>query len=249
MNWLETLDRIGTGECEGTELERGLGDLLAVGRTVCAFANTDGGVIILGVTDSRQVVGVDEAPERVRERLTSFLQTGCSSPVTARAGRHEDQSGWVHWLKVPHQRGFEPLRFGGRVWVRRGRSSVEPSPAELQRLYNVFGYFLTEERTIQAATVADVDLQVFGAWLRRMGLDLQSEPQPSAEDDLRNRGAIEDLGGELHPTLYGVLAFGRRPQRYPQTRCFRVDCVAYEGRDRASPCCSSPMPRDAWTTR
>ena len=38
----------------------------------------------------------------------------------------------------------------------------------------------------------------------------------------------------MHPTLYGVLAFGKEPQRYPQTRSFRVECVAYEGDDRAS---------------
>ena len=53
VNWPETLDRMGTGGGECTELERRLGDLSAVGRTVCAFANTDGGVIVLGVTDSR----------------------------------------------------------------------------------------------------------------------------------------------------------------------------------------------------
>ena len=31
-----------------------------------------------------------------------------------------------------------------------------------------------------------------------------------------------------------MLAFGKEPQRYPQTRSFRVECVAYEGDDRAS---------------
>ena len=35
-------------------------------------------------------------------------------------------------------------------------------------------------------------------------------------------------------TLYGVMAFGKVPQRYPQTRNFYVECVAYQGVDRAS---------------
>lgn len=30
----------------------------------------------------------------------------------------------------------EPLRYDGRVWVRQECSSVEPSLAELQELYN-----------------------------------------------------------------------------------------------------------------
>ena len=233
MEWLDVLERIERGEDRHTEFKRGL-DLSDVGKAVCAFANTEGGIVILGVADTRQIVGVREDAESLQERLTSFLQTGCSSPVTARAGRHEDPSGWVHWLEVPRQRGFEPLRYGGRVWVRRERSSVEPSPTELQELYNAFGYIFTEERTIQAATAAHIDLQAFRTYLQEIGLDVETEPQPGHEDDLQNRGVVAELGGVLHPTLYGVMAFGRQPQSYPQTQNFRVECVAYEGSDRAS---------------
>ena len=107
MEWLDVLDRIVAGERKGTEFKRGL-DLSAVGRAVCAFANTSGGVVILGVTNGQEIVGVREDEDSVQERLTSFLQTGCSSPVSASAGRHEDTNGWVHWLEIPRQRGFEP---------------------------------------------------------------------------------------------------------------------------------------------
>ena len=151
MQWVEVLNRIVSGEDEHTELKRGLGDLSAVGKAICAFANSDGGLLILGVDDARSIVGVREASERAQERLTGFLQSGLSSPVSARLGRQQDTAGWVHWLEVPMQRGLEPLRYDGRVWVRRGRSSVEPSPAELQDLYNAFGYILTEERYVESA--------------------------------------------------------------------------------------------------
>ena len=234
MEWLDVLGRIEAGESWTTEFKRGLGDLSAVGKAICAFANTEGGVVILGVDDARTIVGVREDAERVQERLTAFLQTGCSAPVSARGGRHEDPNGWVHWIEIPRQRGFEPLRYDGRVWVRRERSSVEPSPVELQELYNAFGYILTEERSIQAGAPAHIDLQRFHSYLHALGLDTEEEPQPDDEDDLRNRGVLAELGGALHPTLYGVLAFGKEPQRYPQTRSFRVECVAYEGDDRAS---------------
>ena len=234
MDWLDILVRIETGESDQTEFKRGLGDLSAVGRAICAFANTEGGVVIIGVTDAQEILGVREDAERVQERLTSFLQTGCSSPVSARAGRHEDPNGWVHWLEVPRQRGFEPLRFEGRVWVRRQRSSVEPSPTELQELYNIFGYIITEERTIHAATPSHIDTQAFHSYLQKMGLDIEDDIQPSDEEDLRNRGVVRDSGGMLHPTLYGTMAFGKEPQNYPQTHNFCVQCVAYQGVDRAS---------------
>lgn len=45
---------------------------------------------------------------------------------------------------------------------------------------------------------------------------------------------LVEIGGDARATLYGVLAFGKTPQRYPQTRNFRIECVAYAGDDRAS---------------
>ena len=126
------------------------------------------------------------------------------------------------------------MRCDGRVWIRRERSTVEPSPTELQELYNVFGYILTEERAIQDATASHIDLGAFDSYLGRLGFDTREDPQPDIEHDLRNRGVLVDLGGEMRATLYGMMAFGKFPQRYPQTGNFRIECVAYAGDDRAS---------------
>ena len=234
MEWPDVRRRIEGGEDRHTEFKRGLGDLSAIGRAMCAFANTEGGLIILGVEDNRTITGVKEDAEGTQERLTSFLQTGCSAPVHARMGRVEDRAGWVHWIEIPRQRGFEPIRYNGRVLVRRERSSVEPSAAELQELYNAFGYILTEERAILDATPAHIDLDAFRAYLQRLGFDTTDDPQPDSVDDLRNRDVLVEIGGELHATLYGLLAFGRDPQRYTRTRDFRIECVAYAGDDRGS---------------
>ena len=234
MDWQHVRKHIDEGEGPRTEFKRGLGDLTSVGKAISAFANSQGGLIILGVADSGEIVGVEEDPERVRERLTSFLQTGGSAPVHALMGRHEEPDVWVHWIEVPRQRGFEPIRYGGRVWVRRKRSSVEPSAMELQELYNAFGYILTEERAILDAPTAHIDLEAFRFYLQRLGFDTTDDPQPDSEADLRNRDVLTEIDGELRATLYGVLAFARDPQRYARTRNFRIECVAYAGDDRAS---------------
>lgn len=234
MEWPDVLRRIEAGEDEHTEFKLNFRDRSAAGRAICAFANTGGGVVVLGVDDARNIVGVPEDAEQIQERLSGYLQSGCSAPVNARLGRYRHAEGWVHWIAVTHQRGFEPMRCDGRVWVRRGRSTVEPSPAELQDLFNAFGYVLTEEQVIGSATTADVDPQAFRDYLRALGIDTDTEPQPHNDDDLRNRGVAAERDGELRPTLYGLLAFGKDPQGYPHTRRFFVECVAYDGSDQAA---------------
>ncbi|MEW6281978.1 MAG: ATP-binding protein [Candidatus Eremiobacterota bacterium] len=98
----------------------------------------------------------------------------------------------------------------------------------------MFGYILTEERAIGPAGVEDVELPAFRAYLSAQGLETGEGPQPSMEQDLRNRGVLTEIGGVLHPTLYGILAFGKEPQRFPQTASFWIECAAYAGTDRAS---------------
>ena len=121
MDWFDVLQRIEAGEDARTEFKREIGNMSAVGKTLCAFANGDGGVVLLGVDDSGSITGIAEDPEAVQERLTSFLHNGCGRPITAECGRHRADSRWVHWVEVRrHQRGFDPFSFRGRFWVRRG---------------------------------------------------------------------------------------------------------------------------------
>ncbi len=232
MNWPQVLDRIERGEDEHTEFKRWQGFPRKVAEATCAFANSDGGLIILGVDDSGQIAGVDEDPEAAQERLTSLLHTGLNAPVRAALGRHRCDEKWVHWVAVRRYHGPEPLRLGSRIFVRRGRSSVEPSPAELQELFNLFGYILTEEQMVPGTSPSDLDVELFDAFLRRLGLDPEDEPRLDPLDDLRNRGVIRLEGDEPRLTLYGLLCFGRQPQSFAPTRSTWIHMTAYAGLDR-----------------
>lgn len=235
MTPAELRDRIAGGEGDRTEFKRGLGDLRAVGKTLCAFANGTGGLVVLGVDDSRSIVGVAEDPERVQERLTGFLQSGLNKPVTAGCGSLELDGKSVHWVEVPrHQRGYEPFSYDGRFWLRRGRATVEPSPSELQELFNVFGFVLTERQIVASATIEALDFGAIRDFLSEQGFDLDTPPQPASADDLRNASIASETKGVLRPTLYGLMLFGRDPQASPHTTSLFVQCAAYGGTDQAA---------------
>ena len=235
MDWLQVLQRIAGGEDEQTEFKEWDGNAEKIARTMCAMSNGSGGLILIGVADDGTIVGVSEEPEAVTEKLTALLHTGLSAPVSARLRRQQAPGGWVHWLEVPRNGGPEPLKRGGRVYVRRGRSTVEPSAADLRDLYNAYGFILTEEQFVPGATVSDLDSEVFRAFLSAQQFDLLSPPQPSLDDDMRNRDVLRDDGGTLRPTVYGVLCFGRSPQAHRHLTNAKVVMTAFAGRDRAAP--------------
>ncbi len=234
MDWTEVQERILQGEDEKTEFKLWPAFPKKVAEAVCALANSAGGLLVLGVDDAGEIRGVEEDSEIVQERLTSLLQSGLSAPVQARLGHQPVGTSEVHWIEVKRLQRPEPLRYGGRFYVRRGRASVEPSSAELQELFNLFGFILTEEQIVPGTSPADLDLEVFDSFLRRQSLDLEEEPRLDRLDDLRNRGAVAVDDGVARLTLYGLLCFGRQPQSFPPTRSAWVQLAAYAGEDRAS---------------
>ena len=236
MDWVGILNRIASGEDTWTEFKRGLGNWSAIGKTLCAFANGSGGLLVLGVEDYGDVSGVGENPEKVQERLTSFLHAGCNNPITAVCDRRlTDEGKWIHWVEVHRQRrGLEPFSREGRYWIRRGRSTVAPSPAELQALFNSFGFVLTEEQMVASAKPTDIDLDAFRSFMKDQGIYIEPESDVSMDDDLRNAWVCADLDGVLRPTLYGLMVFGRDPQGHPRTSSMFVQCSAYDAIDRSS---------------
>lgn len=237
MEWSEVEQRIEGGEDQHTEFGRlrsfAEKDWL---KAACALANTDGGLIVLGVRDDRSIDGVPMDPEAVQERLSDGLRNGLSSPIQARLGRHRHVQGWIHWIEVARMRGPEPVRHQGRVYVRRGRSQDEPSASELQELYNIFGLVFTEERILPGSSLEDIEPSVFRAYMKQRGVALDREPGLPLETDLYNREILgSDIDGCLRVTLYGLLCFGKAPQEFPPTRNFWIDLVAYAGRDRGEP--------------
>ena len=208
MEWADLLQRIEAGENRNTEFKREFeGDLSGIGKAICAFANGTGGLIVVGIDDAGAVVGLNADPHAVHERLTNLLQSGCSAPVMARCGRNEVENGWVHWIQVPRIRGLEPLRCDGRYYIRRERSSVEPSPQELQELFNAFGFVFTENQMVRWTSAGDIDMNAFRSFVLAQGLETQGEPQPSPADDLRNAGVLAEaergfLSDSLRP--YGL---------------------------------------------
>ena len=177
MNWSAVHLRIQGGENTSTEFKRGIDSFRPIGRTLCAFGNGTGGLLVIGVNDSGMVVGVDRDPEAVRERLTNYLHNGCGRPLTAQCDRHQTEDGWVHWVHVPwHRRGYEPFSYDRRFWVRRGRASVAPSPSELQELFNTFGLIFTEHQIIAAAHATEIDMDAFGSFMRAQGMEIEQGP-------------------------------------------------------------------------
>jgi ATP-dependent DNA helicase RecG len=96
-----------------------------VGREICAFANATGGVILIGVTDASEVVGVGH-----HNRLKSEVQSTARSAEPPIAIDVES-IGEVLCITVPEQHS-KPYSFGGKFFIREGATSQQMARNEIR---------------------------------------------------------------------------------------------------------------------
>lgn len=97
---------------------------------------------------------------------------------------------------------------------------------------NQFGSVVAEQQFVRRATLDDLDEGLFRGYLRKQGFGLRRVRQPDIVPEYRNFGVVADREDGPAPTLFGILAFGREPQRFPRNYSFLVRNTAYKGTGR-----------------
>ena len=113
------------GEGFTTEFKRSMSNL---GREICAFANATGGVILIGVTDGGEIVGVAN-----HNKLKSQVQSIARSADPPIAVEMDSVNG-VLCITIPEQHG-KPYSFGGKYYIREGASSQQMSRDEIREFF------------------------------------------------------------------------------------------------------------------
>lgn len=232
MDWNEAERRIVAGQDNRTEFLPSFTDLSTVGRTICAFANSEGGVLVLGANSSGEIVGLDDDPVEVGDWLDDLLDTGFTAPVPAARGRRRYGTRWVHWIDTPSLRFLGGVRFDGEFWMRCAWTTVEPSPAEVQRLLREPPFFGRDTNLLRGVSPEDLDPEAVRLFLYRSARSARTTAPPEAERVLDGGGATVSREGRRFVSLSGLLAFGRCPQAFRQARAFIVRCTAYRGKVR-----------------
>lgn len=126
MNQEAVSNLLALGEGFTTEFKRS--GALNLGREICAFANATGGVILIGVTDAGEVVGVGD-----HNRLKSEVQSSARSAEPPIAVDVES-IGEVLCITVPEQHS-KPYAFGGKFFIREGATSQQMARDEIREFF------------------------------------------------------------------------------------------------------------------
>jgi ATP-dependent DNA helicase RecG len=181
-------------------------DLLA--ETLVAFANSDGGTILIGVNEDGRAAGgvyADEVESALREAALA-----CLPPVDARWNQAAGEGGMVYAIVVKRSPELHSLA-DGRVLVRTG---VENHPLSGDQIRQLAATKSTGDFETEAAPGArrdDLDDEVIEEFKAKWQERQHREWTRSTDDLLGRVGALDEDG---RPTVAGVLLFAKNPQAF-----------------------------------
>ncbi len=98
----------------------------SVYESVCAFSNRDGGNLFLGVSDTGEIVGIEEdCVEKIKKDFVTTVNNGHKvyPPLYLAPISYEMDGKQILYVRVPESR--EVCRCGGRIFDRNNDSDMD----------------------------------------------------------------------------------------------------------------------------
>lgn len=195
-------------------------------RTVVAFANTSGGILIIGVQDrTGRVLGITD-PLAEEERLANLLSDGVAPTLVPDVEVVPWRKAQVLALKI-HPSPLRPhyvRRLGpdSGVFVRVGSTNRQADEALIEELRRYVRNEAFDERAMPELSPEAIDF--------RAASESFAEIRRLRNKDLLTLRMTTEHQGRLVPTIGGVLLFGKDRERYFPDAW--IQAGRFEGLDR-----------------
>ena len=232
MNIQQVIDDIAQGEGMHREFKEARDQLPRnLFETVCAFLNTDGGSIFLGVADNGDITGVDpSAAEQLKTDLANLSNNPqkIDPPWLLFPQTFEIDGKIIIAVQVPLSSQLH--KTGGNIILRSedGDYRVQGTHQLAGLINRKLGLF-TEQRTLPFATMDDLRPELFDRARRLMRSYNSKHPWIGlSNEELLSIGgfyAQDDQTGEHHLTLAAILMFGTDQAIQQAAPAYKFDCL------------------------
>ena len=203
---------IAKGEGQRIEFKSKIDDSL--GKSICSFANTNDGVVLVGLSDDGKIVGINKKHERDMANIAHTCKPSVYPEIEIVEIEYEN----IFVVKIKKSDSLHSFK---NIAYKRIASHDKPlSPEEVIELAKDTGKIKFDSQVCEGANFDDINRKKVRWYLkqREEARNISKEIKIPIKKLLRNIKALKDD----RPTNAGILFFGKFPQKFLPNARLRV---------------------------
>lgn len=245
MEALELLELVQKGESSVVQFKEIINNINQLSQEFSALANTQGGIILIGVSDKGEIKGLSaEQIHKLNQWISNAASQNIKPPISplTEIVTVGDQNVLV--VKIPSGYSKPYYTNEGVAYVKMGADKRIAPPEEILRLFQSAGKIYADEGEISGSTINDMDEKslkslIINKFRNKFGNantdDLLKRPVDQLlsviDENININQLLQNMklseGDTL--TLAGLLLIGSNPQKYKPL--FSIKCISFVGNE------------------
>ena len=201
-------------------------DAKALAIALVAFANADGGIVAIGISDkTKRIEGIDFETEKLNELLRVSFDY-CHPTISVMLEKvpcidYKGRKNHIMLMKVDASPQVHANQADEAYFRVGDKSKILRFEERLQLIYDK-GERHFEDKPVPEAEISDIDLSLVKEYTEKIGYN-----KSPMEYLKQNKGFVKEKDGKLQISSAAILLFGKNPQDFfPRAR---VRFIRYEG--------------------
>lgn len=223
----ELVEKIELGEDSILELKKELPRKDSLASEIAAFANAKGGVILIGIDDNKEIVGLGDSPalDKAEKTIVEICQDSVKPPVSIDTRKLRIDGKNLLKIDVPQSLSVHETSKG--YFIRQGSRKTKMKTEQLARLLQArsqAGIIRFDEQPVPDTDKSTLRKDLFTRFLRNVETEEQENTQL-----LERRLLVED-NGNYRASVAGLLMCSDQSQEYLYNSF--ISAVCYRGQHK-----------------
>lgn len=180
---------------------------------IVAFANSEGGIILIGVSDNGDIKGVKS--DKIEETVMNICRNNCIPYIVPDFEGVEVNGKKVAIVNIPKGMNKPYYTADHKYYIRVGTTKRIASREELLRLFEGTGSLHFDISPVESTTIKDLNLDIIRDYFMKYNtFDLFEESDNTVRRILVNADILKEVEGKTVCTVGGLLIFGKEPEKY-----------------------------------
>lgn len=222
----ELIQRIDLGETYEVQFKSEISSFDSLEAEMVAFANAEGGYLLIGVDDDKNIIGLDDKTlQKYVQEAGNISSDKINPPIQSLVNTIAVEDKKVLVIYIPQGVVRPYFTKQGVCWIKTGADKRKVSRDELRRLFQHSHDYYPDEQIIQGTGIDDIDLTYFSRYYFKVRSEAMADSGYDIPTLLHRMNVLEDH----QLTLAGLLYFGKEPQQFREI--FHIKAVSFVGND------------------